>query len=177
MKGILLILLMAPLAVNGQTLSKKDSMWLPVKFFIGNWTGDSEGDPGNGKYERSYRFIFDNQFIEVKNKSTYPPTAKNRKGEVHEDVGYISYDKMRKTFVLRQFHKEGFVNQYRLESSSNDGKTLVFISEKIENIPDGYRARETYKIINDSEFNEVFELAEPGKEFQLYSKAILRRKK
>ena len=37
--------------------------------------------------------------------------------------------------MLRQFHIEGFVNQYKLESISADGKTIVFISEAIENIP------------------------------------------
>jgi hypothetical protein len=174
---LLFFLLVAPLATMGQALTKKDSVWLPVKFFIGNWTGNSEGEPGKGKYERSYRFIFENQFIEVKNKSIYPPTDKNPKGEVHEDIGYISFDKIRKTFVLRQFHKEGFVNQYRLESTSPDGKSLVFISENIENIPAGWRARETYYITSTSDFTEVFELAAPGKEFELYSKAVLKKGK
>ncbi|MFZ6009081.1 MAG: hypothetical protein ACOYXT_01940, partial [Bacteroidota bacterium] len=99
----------------------------------------------------------------------------NPKGEVHEDKGFISYDKARRTFVLRQFHVEGFVNQYKIESISTDGKTIAFISEAIENIPAGFRARETYHIISNDEFTETFELAEPGKEFELYSKAILKR--
>ena len=51
---------------------------------------------------------------------------------------------MRKTFVFRQFHGEGFVNQYTLDSLSGDKKMLVFVSEAIENIPQGWRARETY---------------------------------
>lgn len=57
---------------------------------------------------------------------------------------------------------EGFVNQYTLESVSPDGKTLVFVSESIENIPAGFRARETYQWKGENEFAEVFELAEPG---------------
>lgn len=96
---------------------------------------------------------------------------------MHEDHGFISYDKGRKTFVLRQFHIEGFVNQFKIESISLDGKTIVFISEGIENIPTGYRAKESYQIISENEFVEIFELAEPGKEFELYSKATLRRVK
>jgi len=47
----------------------------------------------------------------MRNQSTYPPQAKNPKGEQHEDRGFISYDKARKKFVLRQFHVEGFVNR------------------------------------------------------------------
>ena len=89
----------------------------------------------------------------------------------------MSFDKARKKFVLRQFHGEGFVNQYVMSSASADGKTIVFTSESIENIPAGYRARETYKILGPDEFIEVFELAEPGKEFELYSEGHFKRKK
>lgn len=54
--------------------------------------------------------------------------------------------KGRKTFVLRQFHIEGFVNQFKIESISPDGKTIIFISESIENIPVGYRQRNHVRV-------------------------------
>jgi hypothetical protein len=174
MKTIILLILFSPLTVFAQ-MTKQDSLWLPFKTFIGTWNGTSEGQPGNGKYDRSYQIILNKKFIEIKNKSTYPPSSENPKGEVHEDIGYISYDKIRKTFVLRQLHIEGFVNQFKIESISPDGKTIVFISESIENIPAGWRAKETYKITSESEFTEIFELAEPGKEFEVYSKATLKK--
>ena len=100
-------------------------------------------------------------------RSVCEPQPKNPKGEVHQDWGMMSFDKGRKTFVFRQFHGEGFVNQYVMTSLSADGKTIVFTSESIENIPAGYRARETYKVLGPDEFVEVFEIAEPGKEFEL----------
>lgn len=62
-------------------------------------------------------------------------------------------------------------------SISSDGKTIVFTSESIENIPAGWRSRETYKIIGADGFVEVFELAGPGKDFEVYSEARLLRKK
>lgn len=176
MKKIILFLLLTP-TISFAQLTKQDSLWAPFRWFAGEWSGDSEGQPGKGKYERSYTVILNKKFIEVRNKSTYPQTQQNPKGEVHEDRGFISYDRSRKTFVLRQFHIEGFVNQYKLESISSDGKIIVFISEALENIPAGFRARETYKVNNDNEFIEIFELAEPGKEFELYSKATLKRVK
>lgn len=176
MKKLVLLLLLIP-TLSFSQVTKQDSLWAPFRWFSGNWTGDSEGQPGKGKYERSYEVVLNKKFIEIKNKSSYPPSQQNPKGEVHEDHGFISYDRARKTFVLRQFHIEGFVNQYHLESISPDGKTIVFLSEAIENIPAGFRARETYKITSDNEFTEVFEIAEPGKEFELYSKATLKRKK
>jgi hypothetical protein len=176
MKSLFFIAVFLPSIAFAQ-LTKQDSIWLPFKSFVGKWVGDSEGQPGKGKYDRSYEVVMNKKFIEVRNKSSYPPSQQNPKGEVHEDHGFISYDKMRKTFVMRQFHIEGFVNQYKLESVSADKKTIVFVSESIENIPVGFRARETYQIVNDNEFTELFELAEPGADFQVYSKAVLKRVK
>jgi hypothetical protein len=176
MKTLIFLLAFLPATTFAQ-LTKQDSLWLPFKIFVGKWVGDSEGQPGKGKYERSYEVVLNKKFIEIRNKSTYAPSQQDPKGEVHEDHGFISYDKMRKTFVLRQFHIEGFVNQFKIESISADKKTIVFISESIENIPAGFRAREIYQIANENEFTETFELAEPGAEFQVYSKAVLRRVK
>jgi len=42
---------------------------------------------------------------------------------------------------------------------------MVFVTEAIENIPAGWRARETYQVWNDNEFTERFELAAPREEF------------
>src|SRR5437867_10901669 len=143
--------------------------WEPRKYLVGSWEGTGSGQPGMSKIQREYRFVLNDKYIQVQNKSTYDPQPKNPKGEVHQDWGMISFDKSRKNFVLRQFHVEGFVNQYVMTGSSADGKTIVFTSENIENIPAGYRARETYKILGPDEFKEVFEIAEPGKDFEIYS--------
>ena len=89
----------------------------------------------------------------------------------------ISYDRSRKVFVLRQFHVEGFVNQYASEPVRDAAGLLRFTSEAIENIPAGYRARETYIANEPDSFVEQFELAEPGKGFELYSETHFRRKK
>jgi hypothetical protein len=156
-------------------LSKQDSIWLPLKVFVGSWEGKGGGEPGTGDYVRTYQFVLNKKYIEIRNKSTYPPTVKNPKGEVHEDWGYFSYDKIRRTFVLRQFHVEGFVNQYKLDSISVDGKRLVFVSEAIENIPAGWRAKESYEVLGPSQIQETFELAEPNKSFEVYSKVTLNR--
>ena len=104
MKKLIFALLVLPVIVNAQ-MSKRDSTWLPMKYFVGEWHGNSEGEPGQGKYDRTYSWVLNKRFIEIKNTSTYPPSAQNNnKGEVHNDIGYISYDNGRKTFVLRHFH-------------------------------------------------------------------------
>ena len=175
MKHLLAILIAVPFFTNAQQL-KTDSLWRPFDQFIGTWTGPGEGVDGKGVYERSYKYMFNKKYIELKNKTTYGPTKEKPKGYVHEDFAYFSFDKTRKKFVLRQFHAEGFVNQYILESLSADGRTFTFVTEAIESIPSGWRARETYTFTNTGELVEVFDLAEPEKDFELYSKASLKKK-
>ena len=66
--------------------------------------------------------------------------------------------------------------QYSLESISEDGRSFVFTSTAIENIPQGWRARESYRFLSNDEFVETFALAGPGKEFETYSETRFRRK-
>ena len=172
----LLFLLSLALPILAQTAQQPD-VWEPLKYFAGSWEGTAKGQPGNGKVEREYQFVLNGKYLQAKNKSTYPPQEKNPKGEVHEDWGLFSYDRGRKQFILRQFHVEGFVNQYALDRAASNDKTLVFVTESIENIPAGWRARESYRILNSDEFVETFELAGPGKEFEVYSENRFKRKK
>lgn len=155
----------------------KPDVWAPLRKLVGEWEGESRGEPGQGRSTRTYAFTLNNKFISVRNQSIYPPQAKNPKGETHHDEGYISYDRAAKKFVFRQFHGEGFVNHYVQDRVSEDGRTIVFVTTGIENIPAGWRGRETYRFTGDDEFTETFELAEPGKEFAIYSQASFKRRK
>ena len=148
----------------------------PIAPLLGRWTGTSAGQPGNGTVERDYERALGGRFIRVRNRSTYPPQEKNPKGETHEDEGFFSFDRARKRLVLRQFHVEGFVNTYVQDVEATPG-TLSFTSEAIENIPAGWRARETYVFHGPDELEEIFELSEAGKPFALYSRARLKRVK
>jgi hypothetical protein len=171
MMAIMVLLAHATLAA-AQSSPTVDPL-LPLDFLLGRWEGTSDGQPGTGTVQREYTRILRSRYIEARNRSVYAPQPKNPKGETHEDIGVFSFDRARKRFVLRQFHVEGFVNQYVAEIPAKGA--VVFSSESIENLPAGWRARETYTRISDDEIEEVFELAEPGKEFALYSKSRLKR--
>ena len=174
MTRIILLLLATAIPALGQQSPIKSDPFAPLRFLVGTWHGEQSGEPGRGTSERTYSFVLNDRFLQVKNTSTYPPQEKNKAGEVHHDMGMIGYDKSRKKFVFRQFHVEGFVNTYVQEETS-DPKEMVFVSEAIENISPGWRARETYFFLNENEFIERFELAEPGKDFALYAEAHLKR--
>jgi hypothetical protein len=150
-------------------------MWTPFNFFLGSWTGTGKGQSGLSQVERTYEFVLNDKYLQVNSQSTYPPQEQNPKGEVHQEMGFYSYDKGRKTFVFRVFHIEGFVNQYVLDTLAPDHHTITFVTESIENIPAGWRGREAYQINGPDEFTETFELAAPGKDFEIYSQSHLTR--
>jgi hypothetical protein len=176
LRKVIVLFVFLPALIFAQT-EKKEDVWVPFKFFVGRWEGAGSGEPGDSKVAREYRFVLGGKFLKAENKSAYEPQKENPKGEVHENLDLFSYDKNRKKFVFRQFHLEGFVNQYVLDSISPDGKFISFTTESIENIPAGWRARESYRILSDSEFVETFSLAAPGKEFETYTENRLIRKK
>ena len=142
---------------------------------VGRWEGTTEGQPGTGTVTREYAFALNSRFLRLVNRSDYPAQQKNPKGEIHQDEGFFSFDRARQRLVLRQFHVEGFVSQYVEDTDLSSAGKFVFTSESIENIPAGYRARETYLINGPDEIEEVFELAAAGKPFEVYSRTRLKR--
>jgi len=176
MRKLFFILILMPGILFAQG-EKKEDVWSPFKYFIGNWKGTGKGRSGLSKLEAEFKFVLNGKYLQVRGKAVFEPQEKNKKGEVHEDLGFISFDRARKAFVFRQFHVEGFVTQNVLDSLSSNEKTFVFLSENIENIAPGWRVRATYKIQNENEFLQIFELAEPGKDFEVYSENQLKRKK
>ena len=168
------VALMCAAPTDGQAPASAPDQWAPVRFLLGSWEGTSTGQPGTATVRREYRFALREQFVEERHTSTYAPQEKNPKGEVHEHVSYISYDRGRKLLVLRQFHVERFVIQYRQESAA-PGVALAFLSEAMETTPPGWQARETYTVHGPDEFEEVFELAQAGKPFEVYSRTRFKR--
>ena len=150
-------------------------MWARFNYFIGTWEGSGQGKAGHSRVERQYEFVLKNKFLFVRNKSIYEPQEKNTNGEIHEDWGFISYDRARETYIFRQFHIEGFVNHYVLNALTEEDQAVSFVTEAIENIPPGWRAKQTYRILGPEEFMEAFEMAGPDKEFQLYTENRFQR--
>ena len=155
--------------------SEPADLWGPLRYLLGSWRGTSSGKPGVGTSERTYALILAGQFIEVRGRSTFEPQKSNPSGEVHEELGLISYDKARSRYVLREFHVEGYVNQYVLEPPAPGSQKLVFMTEAIENIPPGWQARTTLEVLSPDSFRETFELAGPGKPWSCYITSELHR--
>lgn len=179
-RPLLVLLLCVTLAANivgaADEAAKKPDVWAPLRFLVGTWTGDARSEQGVGQSRREYWFVLNGRFLEAINQVAYVPTEEKPQGENREDRGLFSCDRAQKKAILRQFHVEGFVNTYALESISADGKTLTFTTTAIENIAPGWRAREVYPIVSEHEFIETFSLAAPDQEFAVYSETRLKRK-
>jgi hypothetical protein len=180
MKTLVTLMLFAALSASAADQAAPPpamDRWFRVRFLLGSWEGTASGQPGKGTVERTYELVLGGQFIEERNTSRYEARAPDRKPEIHNHRGFISYDKARKTYMLRHFHEEGFVNLFALNSDKSMPAYLIFDSVNFENFSNEWRARESYEVISPDEFIETFELAEPGKDFVVYSTNHFKRKK
>ena len=168
-----MLLGLATLSVHAQAPAKVDPL-ATLSRFVGSWSGTASGQPGDGTVARTYGSSLQGRYLQESNVSRYPSRDVSKPDEVHEHLSMFSYDKARKLIVLRQFHVEGFVNTYR-QVSPPDTLPLVFESESFENLSSAWKARETYEFSGDDEFVETFELAPPGKPYEVYSRNRLKR--
>ncbi len=168
---LVVILFLLPAMIIAQTEKKKD-VWEPLEFLEGRWEGHGQGSVVN----QEYRFVLNKKFLQMNTKAVFEPSEKRPEGEVHEDLGLFSYDQIRNKFVLRGFYVEGFVNTYILDTISDNGKTLAFVTEHIENAPPGTKAKLIFKIIKPDDLEQSFHVAWPDKGFSCYALNRLKRK-
>lgn len=176
MKPLVTFILLFATAVGAAEQAAPDR-WQPLRFLLGEWKGEASGEPGKGAVQRTYELVLGGKFIEEHNTSRYEATAPGREPEIHHHRGFFSYDKVRKALMLRHFHEEGFINLYALNGEKSSATKLVFESVSFENFSNEWKARETYEVISPNEFIETFELAEPGKDFAVYSRNHFTRTK
>jgi len=113
---------------------------------------------------RDYELILDGNFLTFRHDSVREPQEKSPEGDHHRELSVFSFDSERQKIVLRSFNVEGFVLQYLCTVSDTK---VTCESERVESGP-GFRARLQIDIKNPYEFTERFELAEPGKNLELY---------
>ena len=139
MNRILILLLLSPSFVFAQDTSFTEF----INYFRGNWSSVQEACVGIGKADRSYKMVVDSNYLHITNTAYFQPDSTHVTGSDHHDWGLFSYDNTRKKIMLREFNSEGFIIQYILDTISADGKTYIFLSESIENIPEDWQARTT----------------------------------
>jgi len=169
--------LLVPLVAISLAATAQPDPWKPLRVFAGKWEGPTSGKPGKGTTVREYRFELNGRILSQRDRSVYQPQEPGAKRVVHEDFGVLNYDTSLEKIVWQQYHSEGMVNQYALDSASVDGKSIQFVTTRIENLAPGFRAKKLYRVLSGQEIEETFWLAPPGGDFEVYTVAHLKRVK
>jgi hypothetical protein len=135
-----------------------------LRLLEGTWEAKIDGRLGQGAGQRSYEFIFDGVYLVSRHASVRLPQEKSPEGDHHRELGVYSLDRERGTIVLREFMEEGFVLRSTCEM---EPRRFVCAAEAIESGP-GMQSRLTVEISDPYHFTEIFELASPGEELQVY---------
>ncbi len=138
--------------------------WQPFRLLEGTWIGAIDGILGQGEGRRRYEFILDGRYLVSRHASVRLPQEKSPEGDYHRDLAVFSYDRGRGSIVQREFMVEGYVVRSECQV---EPKRFVCTSEDVEN-GSGIRARLSVEIADRYRFQEVYELAFPGREMKVY---------
>jgi hypothetical protein len=136
--------------------------WLALHALLGVWQGEGSGFGTVSGVTHEWSFVLGGQFIQLLTRSV--PGQEGGTGEVHEDIGFISHDKDRDSFVFRQFFSEGFVNTYDLDIHPGDTPVIEFAYREAESAG-GMQARMRLRFLSADEYEMELDLAAPGKDF------------
>ena|SRR6266850_1736996 len=66
------------LSLSRAQQSSTKAPWDSLKFFVGNWQGTLQGEPGHGTGEQHYQCVLQDKFLQATNRSVYPQQEKTQ---------------------------------------------------------------------------------------------------
>ena len=163
-KFLILVFAMAP---SGGLATASPDRLAAIAWLVGDWGGVGEGQPGTSGSTRHAQRIQNGRFISVESRSVYPKQERNGSGDIHTSLDVWSFDRRRNLLIMRQFDSLGFASTYVQDRAASADGRLVLVSEHMENVPPGWRARYTYQHAAPDEYTELFEL-DSGSGYQRY---------
>jgi hypothetical protein len=131
--------------------------WSAFQFLLGEWTGEGNGDPGQGNGIFTFSLDLQEHILVRRNQSDYPET-KAHAAFSHNDLMVI-YQEPGKSACAIYFDNEDHTIHYNINISEN-GKSITFISDSIPARP---RFQLTYTSLSDDSLLVTFEIALPAK--------------
>jgi len=158
---------------NSQEPPARVDPWASYRFLLGEWVGEGEGQPGQGKGQFSFAEELQGKILVRKNRAEYPASA-GRPAFTHEDLLIVYQEDGDKAAKAIYFDSEGHVIHYT-PSTSQDGKALIFLSDARPPAP---RYRLSYVNQEAGKATVRFEVAPPGKPeaFKTYLQGRVRKK-
>jgi len=146
--------------------------WAPLADLVGDWTGEGEGQPGQGAGQFSFQPDLQNRVLVRRSYAEYP-ASKDRPAFRHDDLTIIYREAESAPLKAIYFDNEGHVIRYAVDVSA-DRNTFTFVSDAVG----GPRYRLTYTKAGPDVLAIKFEIAPPGKldAFSTYLEARARRR-
>ena len=137
--------------------------WDKWNFLIGEWVGEGNGQPGQGRGSFTFLNDLDGKILVRKNHTEFPATNE-RPASTHNDLLYIYPDYTGIPSKAIYFDNEGHVINYTITYSEN---SIAFTSDIIPNAP---RFRLSYISLGKDIVNVKFEFAAPQSpnDFKVY---------
>jgi hypothetical protein len=145
--------------------------WDAWKIVLGDWTGTSSENPGEGSGGFSFKPDLQDSVLVRKSHSEYP-ASQGRPAIVHDELMVVYSERGHTRAVY--FDNEGHVINYT-PSFSPDGRTLTLVSDLASNTP---TFRLTYVSTESDVLKINFEIAPPGTStFKSYVGGVVHRTK
>jgi hypothetical protein len=146
--------------------------WASFRFLVGDWVGEGEGKPGQGKGEFSLVEELQGKVLVRRNRAELP-AGSGRPAGVHEDLLIVYPEAGDKTQKAIYFDSEGHVINYAVNAAEEGA--LIFVSDAKASGP---RYRLSYRKQEAGKVTVKFEIAPPGKPdaFRTYLEGTVRNK-
>jgi hypothetical protein len=162
-----LVLLLALLAFpSASARAGAPDPWARLRFLLGEWRGEGEGDPGAGTGGSTFALELDGKILVRHNRADYPATA-TRPAMQHRDLLVVWPGDADSLLHASYFDNEGHVIQYDVLAPG--GRAVL------ESGGAGPRFRLTYEARPDGGLVTEFFTAPPGGGFTRYLTGTLRR--
>ncbi len=166
-----LVIAAATLVAAPQLRGQADR-WELFRPLVGTWQGPGSGFGVTSAVSHVWDFVLADQFLRLRTRSL--SQRADGSDEIHEDVGYLSHDTDRDTYVFRQFFSEGYVNTYDVTVRDGSRREIEFAYREAEGAA-GQRARMRLVFQDPDSYEMVLDLAEPGEEFAACQTMLLKR--
>ena len=151
-----------------------DDRFAPLAWLVGEWQGYGKFGTRMTYAHRKYSYDLEGMYLVERTIDMFPPPEPSTEFEVHQDFVVYYRDTTTGGLKAKAFFVEAFVTSETV-SGGEGGKPIIAESTEIENGPPGLRTRFTLTRETNDRFKETFEIARPGKEFELAEESFYKR--
>jgi len=160
-------------AAMAQDQGDGKDQWASVRVLEGVWEGNGAGFGQTSTVTHTWRFVLDGNFLQLSTKSV-TDAAEDGDGEIHEDVGYVSWSEGDETLRFRQFLSEGFVNSFTIQEAAHPEVGLNFEPVSTDGMAT-FAVRMTLRFSGEDAYEMIMEMGTKGKELQACQSMELER--